>query len=202
MSEPTDTPSAPPPSDEPKPESAESPPAEAEAPVALSPNAAASAAALAAAEGSGAGEGTPFALARKLVAEKVPRDEALKRLRESGVDEESAKLALNAVNGPNPTDLPDATLAPGINPLAPGSFALSDIGMSGNPAVVALYWMAFGAVVLVLVAIFLVLPEFGVGEPSEVSSFWARVGLGLGGGAFGWGAVKLALTVRVRRRPD
>lgn len=186
MSEPTDTPST----------SESTPDAESPMP---SPNAAASTAALEAAKEQ-AGEGTPFALARKLVANKVPRDEALKQLRATGLDEEAAKVALNAVDGLNPSDLPDATLAPGINPLSPGSFALSDIGMSGNPAIVGMYWMAFGAVVLVLVAVFLVLPEFGIGEASPASSFWARVGLFLGAGAFGWGLFRLLTTIRVRRR--
>lgn len=187
MSQPTDTP----------PSSESTPDAESPLP---SPNAAASTAALEAAKDGEGGEGTPFALARKLVANKVPRDEALKQLRASGLDEEGAKVALNAVDGLNPSDLPDATLAPGINPLAPGSFALSDIGMSGNPAVIGMYWMAFGAVVMVLVAVFLVLPEFGIGEASNASSFWARVGLFLGAGAFGWGLFRLLTTIRVRRR--
>lgn len=185
MSEPTDTP----------PTSESTPDAESPTP---SPSAAASTAALEAANTTG--EGTPFALARKLVADKVPRDEALKQLRESGLDEEAAKVALNAVDGLNPSELPDATLAPGINPLTPGSFALSDIGMSGNPAVIGMYWMAFGAVIMVLVAVFLVLPELGIGEPSAASSFWARVGLFLGAGAFGWGLFRLLTTIRVRRR--
>ncbi|GMU61512.1 MAG: hypothetical protein AMXMBFR34_32750 [Myxococcaceae bacterium] len=150
---------------------------------------------------SGAGEGTAFSYARRLVEQKVPRPEAIQRLKEKGFDDETARLALNAVDGANPSDLPDATLAPGINPLAPGSFALSDIGMSGNPGVVALYWMAFGAVVMVLVAVFLILPEFGVGDPhTDVSAFWARFGLGMGGLAFAWGVFRLIGTVRVRRR--
>lgn len=147
-----------------------------------------------------AAEGTPFALARKLVANKVPRDEALKQLRASGLDEDDAKLALNAVDGVNPSDLPDPTLSPGVNPLAPTSFALSDIGLSGNPAVVGLYWISFGAVVLVLVAVFLMLPEFGIGEASPASAFWARVGLALGATAFGWGLFRLLSTIRLRRR--
>jgi hypothetical protein len=148
-----------------------------------------------------AGAGTPFELAQQLVAQKVPRDEAIARLRASGLDEEAARVALNAVDGATPSDLPDATLAPGTNPLAPGSFALSDIGLSGSPAVVALYWMAFGAVVLVAVAIFRVLPEIGVGEPlSDASVFWAKFGLGLGAAAFAWGVLRLAGAVRVRRR--
>jgi hypothetical protein len=167
-----------------------------------SPSAAASTAALEAAkEGAAAAEHTPFALARKLVAEKVPRAEALARLCESGLDEEAAKVALNAVDGKNPSELPDATLAPGINPLAPGRFALSDIGLSGHPATVGLYWMAFGAVVLVLATAFVLLPEFGIGEASPASHFWARVGLFLGAGAFGWGLLRLLTGIRVRRRP-
>lgn len=150
----------------------------------------------------GAGLGTPFALAQKLVAQKLPRADVLAQLKTSGLDDETARVALNAVDGATPSELPDATLALGINPLAPGSFALSDIGLSGNPVTVALYWMAFGAVVLVLVAIFLGLPELGVGEPlSEASAFWARVGMGLGTAAFAWGVFRLAGTVRLRRRP-
>lgn len=150
----------------------------------------------------GAGQGTPFALAQKLVAQKLRRADVLAQLKASGLDDETARVALNAVDGATPSELPDATLAPGINPLAPGSFALSDIGLSGNPVTVALYWMAFGAVVLVLVAVFLGLPELGVGEPlSEASAFWARVGMGLGTAAFAWGVFRLAGTVRLRRRP-
>ena len=150
-----------------------------------------------------AGEGTAFAYARRLVEQKVPRAEAVARLREKGFDEESARLALNAVDGATPSELPDATLAPGINPLSPGSFALSDVGLQGNPATVALYWMAFGAVVLVLVSVLLLLPEFGVGEPlTPASLFWGRVGLGLGGLALGWGLFRLLTSVRVRRRPS
>ncbi|MEW5742037.1 MAG: hypothetical protein AB1938_24190 [Myxococcota bacterium] len=152
---------------------------------------------------SGGGEGTAFSYAQRLVEQKVPRAEAIARMKEKGFDDETARLALNAVDGANPSELPDATLSPGINPLAPGSFALSDIGLSGNPAVVALYWMAFGAVILILVAVFLLLPELGIGDPvSDTSAFWARFGLGLGGVAFGWGVFRLVGTIRVRRRSD
>lgn len=143
---------------------------------------------------------SPFALAQRLVAERLERPAILVKLRSSGLDEEQARVALNAVDGRTPSDLPDATLAPGVNPLAPGRFAFSDIGLSGNPAVVALYWMAFGAAVMLLVAGLLVLPDFGVGEATEATHFWGRFGLGLGGAAFAWGVLRLITSVRLRRR--
>lgn len=181
-----------------------SPPPDAEPRASSEPNPDAAAPSTPAAAEGGAGErsNSPFLLARRLVEQKVPRADALAQLKATGLDDEAARVALNAVDGANPSDLPDATLAPGINPLTPGSFALSDIGMSGNPAVVALYWMAFGAVVLLLVTLLLVLPELGVGEPlTEASVFWGRFGMGLGALAFGWGVFRLLLSVRVRRRP-
>jgi hypothetical protein len=60
--------------------------------------------------------------------------------------------------------------------------------------------MTFGAVALVMVSVFLLLPELEVGDPlTPASLFWARVGLGVGGAAFGWGLLRLLGAVRFRR---
>lgn len=144
---------------------------------------------------------TRFELVQKLKAEKRSREEILARLKSDGLDDESAKVLLNAVDGPNPTELPEPTLSPGINPLAPSTFSISDIGMSGSPATVGAYWLTFGVFTMVVVAIFFVLTSLElVAEPSHFAVDASKVLLFFGLGAAGWGAFKLLSSVSIRRK--
>lgn len=148
-----------------------------------------------------ASSSTRFELVQKLTAEKRSREEILSRLKSEGLDEESAKVLLNAVSGPNPSELPEPTLSPGINPLAPSTFSISDIGMSGSPATVGAYWLTFGVFAMVVVAVFFVLVSLDiVAEPSQFSVDASKVLLFFGLATAGWGAIKLLSSVNFKRR--
>jgi hypothetical protein len=131
----------------------------------------------------------------------VPRDEWLTRLTAAGLDEESARVVVNSVDGRAPTVLPDASFEPTTNVLSPGSFAFADLGLQGHPATVGLYWLVFGAAVLVMLGVFALMVTFEVVEqPPALLTFIARVMAPIALIAMGFGGWKLFSSVQVRRR--
>lgn len=95
--------------------------------------------------------GTPFAQAQALQALGKSREEIVELLKAKGVDAESARVVVNSLPGaPMPQALPEATFSMPTNPLAPQTVALSDLGLSGDPRTVGLYWVAFGVVLCLL----------------------------------------------------
>jgi hypothetical protein len=146
-------------------------------------------------------DGSPYAQLRAWRSDKVPREEWLPRLKAAGVDDESARVLLNSFDGANPSALPDASFSPGTNPLAPSTFSLDDVGLHGEPATVGLYWMAFGGTIALMVGVFALLVYADVVEQAPLALIVLSRAMGtLGAGAFGWGALKFAASVRVRRR--
>ncbi|MCU0697254.1 MAG: hypothetical protein MUC96_12070 [Myxococcaceae bacterium] len=122
-------------------------------------------------------------------AEETPFDEALRRhglgqsreiiraaLRERGLDDESARVLVNSLPGaPVPSDLPEANVSLTTNPLAPGLFSVTELGLTGDALVVGAYWLVFGLALLVVVCLvlFVPLPElFGEKGPSEAFLFF------------------------------
>jgi hypothetical protein len=131
----------------------------------------------------------------------VPRAEWQPRLVAAGLDDESARVVVNSVDGPEPTQLPDAAFAPRTNALSPGSFAFGEMGLQGNPATVGLYWLVFGVAVLAMLGAFALLIEFEVVEqPPDQLLFIARVMAPIALVALALGGWKVAGAVRVRRR--
>ncbi len=131
----------------------------------------------------------------------MPRDEWLTRLAAAGLDEESARVVVNSVDGRAPSVLPDASFAPTTNALSPGSFAFADLGLQGNPATVGLYWLVFGAAVLLMLGVFALMVSFEVvQQPPALLTFIARVMAPIAIGAIGFGGWKLLSSVQVRRR--
>jgi hypothetical protein len=134
-------------------------------------------------------------------AEGLSREEWLTRLKGAGLDDESARVLVNSLDGANPSLLPEASFSPGVNPLAPASFALDDLGLQGPPVTVGLYWMAFGATLALMVGVFAVLVWTKVVDQApDALLVLARALATLGAVAFGWGAFKAVTSVRVRRR--
>lgn len=130
----------------------------------------------------------------------VPKTEWLARLKQAGFDEESARILVNSLEGANPAALPEASIG-GTNPLTPGSFALGELGLQGDPFTVGLYWLAFGGTIGVLVAVFVAMVWADVVEAPEEGLFvLARVMGTLATLAIGWGVGKILTSVRVRRR--
>lgn len=146
--------------------------------------------------------GTHWDLVNRLKAEGASREVMLEKLKALGLDEESAKVLVNAATGVMPADLPSAQLTGGTNVLAPGSFTLSDIGLTGHPTVVGLYWMGFGAAILLALGIGTLMNVTGlVTVPEEVSFLSLRLG-GIAAMSFvGWGVFRYLQGVTIRRRP-
>lgn len=146
-------------------------------------------------------EGGPaYALAQRLVGEKVPRDEALRQLRATGLDEEAAQVVLNAAIGDNPSALPEVAFNAGTNVLAPNRFSVPDVGISGDPLTVASYWLVFGAALTLLTGLYFALPALGIGETSRAMKPVAGVGLFIGLGAVLRGVFRVVAALQLRRR--
>jgi hypothetical protein len=131
----------------------------------------------------------------------VPRAEWQGRLLAAGLDDESARVVVNSVDGAAPSQLPDAEFAPRTNALTPGAFAFGDLGIQGPPATVGVYWLVFGAAVLLMLGAFGLLVTFEVvEEPPDQLLFIARVMVPIALLALVGGGWKVAGAVRVRRR--
>lgn len=111
-----------------------------------------------------------FEQATRLKASGKSLAEVKAELVASGIDEESAQIAVNALPGAEPAALPQANLSLTTNALAPNLFSVTELGLSGDDRIVGWYWLTFGLVVLLVVSVvvFVPVPElFGSEGPSE-----------------------------------
>ncbi len=151
---------------------------------------------------SAAPRGTSWDLVQRLKAEGVTREVMLARLKESGLDDEAAKVLVNSVDGAMPSELPSAQLTGGTDLLSPSVFTLSDIGLTGPPTVVGLYWMGFGAAILLALGLGWVLTEAGFAElPASVGEYAVRLGGLAASTCLIWGAYRYSQGVTIRRKP-
>ena len=145
--------------------------------------------------------GTSWDLVKRFKDEGVSREDMLTRLKATGLDEESAKVLINSVVGQMPVDLPDAQLSPGTNVLAPSVFTLSDIGLTGPPTTVGLYWMGFGAAILLALGLGFIMTEMlGKELPEDVGFYALRLGGFVSMCCVGWGLFRYSQGITVRRK--
>jgi hypothetical protein len=145
--------------------------------------------------------GTSWDLVKKMKAEGATREEVLVKLKALDLDEESAKVLLNSVMGPIPSEIPGAQLTGGTNTLAPSVFTISDFGLTGPPHVVGLYWMGFGAAILVALGIgFLMTSSDLVKLPEDVDFYAVRLGGVASMTCIAWGMFRYSQGVIVRRK--
>lgn len=131
----------------------------------------------------------------------LPRAEMLEKLKADGLDEESALVLINSVTGVLPSELPSAQLTVGRNVLSPGTFSLSDVGLTGPSHIVGLYWMGFGAAILLALGVATVLTLTGLADlPDNVAYYAVRLGGLASMACVVWGAVRYAQGVTIRRR--
>jgi hypothetical protein len=144
---------------------------------------------------------TSWDLVKRFKAEGLTREQMLEKLKATGLDDESAKVLINSVIGSMPVDLPNAQLSPGTNILSPGTFTLSDIGLTGPPATVGLYWMAFGAAILLALGVgFLMTVLLNKDLPNDVGFYAVRVGGFVSMCCVAWGAFRYSQGVTIRRK--
>jgi hypothetical protein len=173
------------------------PPPEAAAPVATE----LSAAAPAPAATEPAPNATSWDLVKKMKADGVAREEMIVKLKATGLDEESALVLINSVAGALPSVLPEAQLSPGTNVLSPSTFTLSDIGLTGPPATVGLYWMGFGAAILVALGLGFIMTELlGRELPEDVGFYALRIGGFVSMCCVSWGVFRYSQGITIRRR--
>lgn len=148
---------------------------------------------------------TTFESARRMLESGRSAVEVKKALMDGGLDEESARVVMNSLPGAKqPSTLPEPTVSLSTNALAPDLFSLGELGLSGDPMTVGLYWMVFSAVlfVVLLFVLFVPVPElFGDEGPSDSFLYFIDVvlppvGFGIVGIAFARGAY---LVTRGRR---
>ena len=145
--------------------------------------------------------GTSWDLVKRFKSEGVPREEMLTRLKATGLDEESAQVLINSVVGAMPSDLPDAQLSPGTNVLAPSVFTLSDIGLTGPPTTVGLYWMGFGAAILLALGLGFIMTEMlGKELPEDVGFYALRLGGFVSMCCVSWGLFRYSQGITIRRK--
>ncbi|MFT3712663.1 MAG: hypothetical protein QM817_33860 [Archangium sp.] len=146
--------------------------------------------------------GTAYDQVQKLKADGVSREEIIEKMKAAGHDDESAKVLVNSVMGAMPSDLPSAQLSPGTNALAPSVFALSDIGLTGPSHVVGLYWMGFGAAILIALALASLMTSAGFGKlPTGVAYYGVRLGGVFSMAFIGYGIFRYSQAVVIRRKP-
>jgi hypothetical protein len=139
---------------------------------------------------------------QRLKAEGVSRADMPSRLEALGVSAEDRATLLAALDGLAPPAVPEFTVAPGINPLAPAFFSFSDMGMHGPAHIVGLYWAAFGGVVGIVMLLMNILWEGEVLEaPSGYTVAVSRIAFMAAVFAVVFGLFKMASAVRVRRKP-
>ena len=146
-------------------------------------------------------------LAQQLHAEGLSPQKVAAALAESGLDAEAVSVLINALpDARMPQALPEANLDVGVNPLAPGLFSLFELGLSGAPRTIGTYWLAFGAVLGVVVGLFVLVTALSdPNEGSEASVFASeyvllRVGFSLAVAAIARGAYLWVTAVRIRRK--
>ena len=148
-----------------------------------------------------AANGTSWDLVKQYKADGMPREQMLEKLKATGLDDESAKVLINSVVGALPADLPDAQLSPGTNVLSPSTFTLSDIGLTGPAATVGLYWMAFGAAILLALGVSFIMTEMlGKELPENVGFYAVRIGGFVSMCCVAWGLFRYSQGVTIRRK--
>lgn len=146
-------------------------------------------------------QGTSYELVQRLKAEGATREAMLEALKARGHPEEDAKVLVNSVVGRLPEELPGAQLSPGTNPLSPGVFSLSDIGLTGPSHVVGLYWMGFGAAILLALGVGGILTASGLVElPDDVGFYALRLGGVVAMACLAWGTFRYTQGVTIRRK--
>lgn len=144
---------------------------------------------------------TSWELVQRFKADGVPREQMLEKLKATGLDEESARVLMNSVIGALPSDLPDAQLSPGTNVLSPSTFTLSDIGLTGPPATVGLYWMGFGAAILLALGVGFIMTEtLDKPLPEDVGFYALRIGGLASMCCVAWGLFRYSQGITIRRR--
>lgn len=147
------------------------------------------------------GGNTSWELAKKLKADGLDRPQMIEKLKATGLDEESAIVLINSIAGALPADLPDAQLSPGINVLSPSTFTLSDIGLTGPPTTVGLYWMGFGAAILLALGVGFIMTEtLGRELPEDVGFYAVRFGGFISMCCVGWGVFRYSQGITIRRK--
>lgn len=145
--------------------------------------------------------GTRWDLVKRLKSEGASREQMLARLKDAGLDDESAKVLINSVDGALPAELPDAQLSPGTNTLSPSTFTLSDIGLTGPAHTVGLYWMGFGAAILLALGVgFLMTTVLDQELPAGVSFYAVRLGGFASMCCVAWGLFRYSQGVTIRRK--
>ncbi len=145
--------------------------------------------------------GTNWDLVKRLKAEGVTPADAVARLKATGLDDESAKVLVNSVMGAMPTDIPSAQLTPGTNILAPAVFTLSDIGLTGSPTVVGVYWIGFGAAILLALGVgFMMTATDLVKLPDDVGYYAVRLCGVASMTCIAWGAFRYSQGITIRRK--
>jgi hypothetical protein len=139
---------------------------------------------------------------QRLKAEGATREAMLERLKAQGLDEEGARVLVNSVAGPLPSELPSAQLTGGNDLLSPSVYTLSDIGLTGPPTVVGLYWMGYGVAILLALALGWLFDEAGlVTVPPHVGEYAFRLGGLASAVLLGWGAYRYSQGIVIRRKP-
>ncbi len=116
-------------------------------------------------------ERTPWQHAMALHSEGKTPAEIRAALTHAQLDPESVAVLLNALpDSRMPSVMPEAKLDLGVNPLAPRLFSIFELGLSGDPKTIGLYWLVFGGVLSVLLGVFMLLSVMG---DDEVSDTWA-----------------------------
>lgn len=143
-----------------------------------------------------------WTLVHKLKTEGVSREDAITKLKEQlSLDDESAKVMVNAVMGALPSELPSAQLTGGTNALAPGVFTLSDIGLTGPSHIVGMYWMGFGVAILVALMLGTMMTAADLVQlPDLVGEYAWRIGGFVAFVCLVWGAWKLSQSLSIRRK--
>lgn len=146
-------------------------------------------------------DGTRYERVQQWKTQGLGRPEMLKKLKADGLDDESALVLINSVIGAMPSDLPTAQLSPGRNALAPSVFTLSDIGLTGPSHVVGMYWIGFGAAILLALGLGALMSATGLVElPDDVGYYAARLGGFAAMVCVSWGVFRYTQGVSIRRR--
>ncbi|HEY0882981.1 MAG TPA: hypothetical protein VGD87_15675 [Archangium sp.] len=145
--------------------------------------------------------GTNYDVVKQMAEAKASREDMLAKLKAAGLDDESAKVLINSVSGALPAEIPDAQLSPGMNVLSPSTFTLSDIGLTGHPATVGLYWMGFGAAILLALGVGTMLTVMmDTKLPEDVGYYAFRLGGVISMTCVAWGLFRYFQGVTIKRK--
>lgn len=118
----------------------------------------------------------------------------------TGVPVEEARLLRRALEQALEPRL-EVNLSLSTHSLAPRSFSLQELGLSGPARWVGLYWVVFGALCVAAMGLFHLLWETEVVDaPSRLTVVVSRLAAASGVAAMGFGAYKLLTSLRLKRR--